>query len=45
MKLKLFQQLKNAGKWVFNYIEKAGQAINEAEEKIMFGDKNDSNKG
>jgi len=32
--LKLFQQLKNASKWAFKYLEKSGLAIAEAEEKL-----------
>jgi hypothetical protein len=32
----LFQLLKNASKWVFNYLEESGRLINEAEERIIF---------
>lgn len=42
MKLKLLVLLKNVSKWVFKKIEESGQAINEAEERIMFGDKDES---
>ena len=38
----LFQLLKNASKWVFKYIEESGRLMNEAEQRLMFGDKNDS---
>lgn len=37
----LFRLLKNASKWVFNYLEESGRLMNEAEERIMFGDKNE----
>ncbi len=37
----LFQLLKNASKWVFNYLEESGRLMNEAEERIMFRDKNE----
>jgi hypothetical protein len=40
----LFQLLKNASKWVFNYIEESGRLMNEAEERIMFSHKNESKK-
>ena len=44
----LFQQLINAVKWVFKapfiIIEKAGEAIADAEERVWFGDKDESNK-
>jgi uncharacterized membrane protein len=36
----LFQQLKNASKWIFKQIEKSGKAIADAEEKIMFTEVN-----
>ena len=39
----LFQLLKNASKWVFKNIEEAGSKINKAEERLYFGDKNESN--
>jgi hypothetical protein len=41
----LFRLLKNASKWVFKQIEEGGRRINEAEERLYFGDKDDSNKG
>ena len=44
MKLKLFLLLKNASKWVFKYLEKSGNAISDAEERMWFGEKNESNK-
>jgi uncharacterized membrane protein len=34
--LKLFQQLKNASKWVFKQLEKTGEGIADAEERMMF---------
>jgi hypothetical protein len=34
----LFQLLKNASRWVFDYIEESGRRMNEAEERLMFGD-------
>jgi hypothetical protein len=37
----LFRLLKNASKWVFNYMEESGRLMNEAEERMMFGDKNE----
>jgi hypothetical protein len=37
----LFRLLKNASKWVFNYLEESGRLMNEAEERLMFGDKNE----
>ena len=37
----LFRLLKNASKWAFNYLEESGRLMNEAEERIMFGDKNE----
>jgi hypothetical protein len=37
----LFRLLKNASKWVFKQIEEGGRRMNEAEERLMFGDKND----
>jgi hypothetical protein len=40
----LFRLLKNASKWVFKQIEDGGRRINEAEERLYFGDKDDSNK-
>jgi uncharacterized protein YpiB (UPF0302 family) len=40
----LFQLLKNASKWVFNYIEESGRLMNEAEERVMFGDKDERKK-
>jgi hypothetical protein len=45
MKLRLSQLLKNASKWVFKQIEKSGEAINAADEKIiesMFKDKDEA---
>jgi hypothetical protein len=41
----LFRLLKNASKWVFKQIEDGGRRMNEAEERIYFGDKDESNKG
>jgi hypothetical protein len=41
----LFRLLKNASKWVFKQIEDGGRRMNEAEERLYFGDKDDSNKG
>ena len=35
----LFRLLKNASKWVFKQIEDGGRRMNEAEERLMFGDK------
>jgi uncharacterized membrane protein len=32
----LFRQLKNASKWVFKYLEDSGNAIADAEERMMF---------
>ncbi len=40
----LFRLLKNASKWVFKQIEYSGRKMNEAEERLYFGDKDDSNK-
>lgn len=37
----LFRLLKNASKWVFNYLEESGRLMNEAEERIMFGDRDE----
>jgi hypothetical protein len=37
----LFRLLKNASKWAFNYLEESGRLMNEAEERLMFGDKDD----
>lgn len=34
--MKLFQQLKNASKWVFKQLEKTGEGIADAEERMMF---------
>lgn len=31
----LFQLLKNASNWVFKQIEKSGQAINDADDKLI----------
>lgn len=43
--MKLFQLLKNVGKWVFKQIEEGGRGMNEAEERLYFGDKdNDESK-
>jgi uncharacterized membrane protein len=36
MKLKLFQQLKNASKWVFKEMENFGKGIADAEERLYF---------
>lgn len=36
----LFQQLKNVSKWVFNQLEKSGEAIANAEESLYFDDNN-----
>jgi hypothetical protein len=41
----LFRLLKNASRWVFKQIEDGGRRMNEAEERLYFGDKDDSNKG
>jgi hypothetical protein len=41
----LFRLLKNASKWVFKQIEEGGRRINEADERMIFGDKNDRNQG
>ena len=40
----LFRLLKNASKWVFRQIEEGGRRMNEAEERLMFGDDYDSKK-
>jgi hypothetical protein len=37
----LFRLLKNASKWVFNYIEESGRLMNEAEERMMFRSKDE----
>jgi hypothetical protein len=37
----LFRLLKNASKWVFNYLEESGRLMNEAEERIMFRSKDE----
>lgn len=37
----LFRLLKNASNWVFNYLEESGRLMNEAEERLMFGDKDE----
>jgi hypothetical protein len=37
----LFRLLKNASSWVFNYLEESGRLMNEAEERIIFGDKDE----
>jgi len=40
----LFRLLKNASKWVFRQIEKSGEAINAADDRIiasMYGDKDE----
>ena len=37
----LFQLLKNASKWVFKYLEEGGRLMNEAEERLMFGDRDE----
>lgn len=44
MKLKLLALLKSVSKWVFSFIEKAGTAINEADERMYFGDKDERKK-
>jgi hypothetical protein len=31
----LFQQLKNVGKWAFKQLEKSGQAIADAEDRMV----------
>ena len=36
----LFQQLKNASKWVFNQMENFGKGIADAEERLYFDDAN-----
>ena len=41
----LFRLLKNASKWAFKQFEEGGKRMNEAEERILFGDKDESNKG
>jgi len=41
----LFRLLKNASKWVFKKFEEAGEGMNRAEERIYFGEKDDSNQG
>jgi hypothetical protein len=35
--------LKNAAKWVFKHIENGGKAMNEADERLLGKDKNESN--
>lgn len=40
----LFQLLKNASKWAFDYLEESGRLMNEAEERMMFGDRDESKK-
>ena len=40
----LFRLLKNVSKWVFSYIEESGRLMNEAEERIMFGSKDERKK-
>jgi hypothetical protein len=40
----LFQLLKNASKWVFDYLEESGRLMNESEERLMFGDRDESKK-
>jgi hypothetical protein len=37
----LFRLLKNASKWVFNYIEESGRRMNEAEERLLFRDRDE----
>lgn len=40
----LFRLLKNVGSWVFRQIEKSGEAINAADDRIiasMYGDKDE----
>jgi hypothetical protein len=37
----LFRLLKNASKWVFKYLEESGRLMNEAEERIMFRNKDE----
>ncbi len=37
----LFRLLKNASKWVFNYLEESGRLMNEAEERMMFRSKDE----
>ena len=46
MKQKLYQQLKNVVKWVYNQALKAGEAISDSEERFYFGkvEKRESNK-
>jgi hypothetical protein len=39
----LYQQLKNASKWVFKQLENAGKAMNEAEERLFSEDKDERN--
>jgi len=43
MKLRLLVLLKNAAKWVFKHIENGGKAMNEADERLLGKDKNESN--
>lgn len=33
--------LKSVSKWVFNFVEKAGTAINEADERMYFRNKDE----
>lgn len=40
----LFRLLKNASRWVYRQIEKSGEAIVKAEERIHFGDDYEGNK-
>lgn len=40
----LLRLIKKISKWIFKEIENGGRAMNEAEMRIMFGDRNDSNK-
>jgi hypothetical protein len=40
----LFRLLKNASKWVFSYLEEYGRLMNEAEERLMFRDRDERNK-
>lgn len=41
MTLKLLVLLKNVSKWVFNQLEEGGRRMNEAEERLYFGDKDE----
>lgn len=38
----ILNAIKKIIKFIFNYIEESGRKINEAEERLMFGDKDES---